>query len=237
MTNFPTLPDLATRDSFGVRNPDIANIGDSDSKVLTAATSNLRDDISEVSSQSISAAQEKVNAEVHEIKASLYQYYSVGLLGYCKFRGRADAVCSHPRASFSFNLPAILDSTSASLGGLLPSLDQKGISGYRGLVQAGIGLYIAGFTTTMLAVALGGWNLRFSHGRTVFIILCTLSSLLITAATISVSVRYGLLAFGIKRILGEVGIRASLGGQMFAVAWLAVLFSFVASLIWVILLF
>ncbi|KAJ5737289.1 uncharacterized protein N7483_002414 [Penicillium malachiteum] len=118
-----------------------------------------------------------------------------------------------------------------SLGGLLPSLDQKGISGYRGLVQAGIGLYIAGFTTTMLAVALGGLESEIFSRQN------RLSSLLITAATISVSVRYGLLAFGIKRILGEVGIRASLGGQMFAVAWLAVLFSFVASLIWVILLF
>ncbi|KAJ6003818.1 hypothetical protein N7540_013100 [Penicillium herquei] len=226
-----------TRDAFGVRNPDIPNIGHSDSNILTPTSSSLHDGIGEISSQATSAARQKISAEIAEIKAGLYEHYSVGLLGYCKSGGRADAVCSHPRASFAFDLSAVLDSALAQLGRLLPNLDQKGISGYHGLTRAGTGLYIAGFITTFLAVTLGGWNLRFSHGRTLLIILCTLSALLIMTATISVSVRYGILAFEIKRALGEVGIRASLGGQMLAIAWLAVLFSFTASLIWVILLF
>ncbi|KAJ6016577.1 hypothetical protein N7540_011168 [Penicillium herquei] len=212
LTDFPTIHSLGTRDAFDAF----------DARDFLAGHF---------------GGPAKNSAEIVEIKAGLYEHYSVGLLGYCKSGGRGDAVCSHPRASFAFDLSAVLDSASAQLGRLLPDLDQKGISGYHGLTRAGTGLYIAAFTTTLLAVALGGWNLRFSHGKTLLIILCALSALLITTATISVSVRYGVLAFGIKRVLGEVGIRASLGGQLLAVAWLAVLFSFAALLIWAILLF
>ncbi|KAJ6016541.1 hypothetical protein N7540_011132 [Penicillium herquei] len=193
LTDFPTIDDLGTRDAFGVRNPDIPNIGHSHSNILASASSKLHDGIGEVSSQATSAARQKIDTEIEEIKAHLYEHYSVGLLGYCKSGGRADPVCSRPRASFAFDLSAVLDSASAKLGGLLPNLDQKGISGYHDLTRAGTGLYIAGFTTTLLAVALGGWNLRFSHGRTLLIILCTLSALLILTATISISVRYGVL--------------------------------------------
>jgi hypothetical protein len=58
--------------------------------------------------------------------------------------------------------------------------------------------------------------------------------ILVTAATIGVTVIYGLWTAGVKTVLQSFGASASLGEHSFAATWLAVAFSIASLLVWLI---
>ena len=61
--------------------------------------------------------------------------------------------------------------------------------------------------------------------------------MLITTATILVTVLYGLFASVVKKSLQTYGVQVSLGAKMFITAWLALLFSIASSIIWLVQIF
>lgn len=61
-----------------------------------------------------------------------------------------------------------------------------------------------------------------------------LASVFVTGASIGVTVIYGLITAGIESVLHPLGVHASLGTQTLTSAWLAVVFSIIALLIWLI---
>lgn len=61
--------------------------------------------------------------------------------------------------------------------------------------------------------------------------------MLITTATILVTVLYGLLASVVKKNLQTYGVQVNLGERMFITAWLALLFSLAGSITWLVQLF
>jgi hypothetical protein len=61
--------------------------------------------------------------------------------------------------------------------------------------------------------------------------------MLITTATIVVTVMYGVFASKVKKTLQPYGVEVTLGAKMFTTAWLAVFFSIGGSTIWLVHLF
>ncbi|KAJ5654984.1 hypothetical protein N7490_001987 [Penicillium lividum] len=220
LTDFPRFDHLVIRDA-----PIIPNIHPPD--INEAAGGSFADVVSSVNagagevSAATSAAQGAIHAQLTELKSHLFQYYYVGLWGYCKSRDGSKVVCSEPRASFSFDLSAVLDSTPVEMDKVLPKIDQKAISGYRQLSHGIIGLYISGFITTILVVILGARRTFLARGSKLLALFCIASALLISVATVGVTVMYGLFTAGIKTSLHPFGVRAGLGGQMFTAIWLA----------------
>ena len=134
-------------------------------------------------SAATSAAQGAIHAQLTELKSHLFQYYYVGLWGYCKSRNGSKVVCSEPRTSFSFDLSAVLDSTPVEVDKVLPKVDQKAISGYRQLSHGIIGLYISGFITTVLVVILGVRRTFLARGSKLLALFCIVSDTEITLMT------------------------------------------------------
>ncbi|CAP79383.1 Pc17g00960 [Penicillium rubens Wisconsin 54-1255] len=114
--------------------------------------------------EATSAASSMVEAQVHEFKSHLPQYYLVGLWSYCKAKDGSEMVCSDPSTSFTFDLSAVLDSTSINLSNILPDIDLSLVSGYRRFSQSVVCLYIAGFVVTTLSGVLACRKVFFSKG-------------------------------------------------------------------------
>ncbi|KAJ5626380.1 hypothetical protein N7510_002689, partial [Penicillium lagena] len=204
---------------------------------IASAASSAHASANEASTEATSAVSSRIQAQVNGLKSYLFQYYSVGLWSYCKATEGLEVVCSDPSTSFDFDFSAVLDSTPIKVRDVLPEIDRTAISGYRRFFRSVICLYISGFVTTTLAMVLGVRKTLFSRGHRLLAIFCMLSSLLITTATVVVTVMYGLFATGIKNSLQSLGVQVSLGAQMFGAAWLAVSFSIGALITWLIQLF
>ncbi|KAJ5655095.1 hypothetical protein N7490_002098 [Penicillium lividum] len=182
----------------------------------------------------ISAAQGAIHAELTELKSHLFQYYYIGLWSYCKSRDGSKAVCSEPRASFAFDLSAVLESTPVDVDKVLPQVDEKAISGYREFSHAIISLYIAGFVSTAIVVILGARRTFWARGNRLLALFCIVSAVLIAVATIGVTVMYSLFTAAIKTSLLPFGVQAGLGGSMLTLIWLAASCSIGAFFIWLI---
>ncbi|CAG8227844.1 unnamed protein product, partial [Penicillium nalgiovense] len=219
LKEFPKLHDLQIRDSFNIDNARIESGG---RNAVEGVASSVHTSANEATNEATSAVSSMVEAQVHESKSHLPQYYLVGLWSYCKAKDGSEMVCSDPSTSFTFDLSTVLDSTSINLSDILPDIDLSLVSGYRRFSQGVICLYIAGFVVTTLTGVLACRKVFFSKGSRSLAIFCTLSSMLITTATIVVTVMYGVIASKVKNTLQPYGVEVTLGAKMFTTAWLAV---------------
>ncbi|KAJ5330512.1 hypothetical protein N7476_000295, partial [Penicillium atrosanguineum] len=237
LTDFPRLRHLVIRDSPILHDVNAAGISQQGHDTVSSVVSGAHTSANEAVTEAASAAKGKTQDQLNELKSHLFQYYSVGLWGYCKSRNGSKTVCSEPSTSFFFDLFSVLNSTLVKVDKVLPGLDQKAISGYRKLSRGIVGFYISGSVTTALVVILGVRKTFFSRGSRLLALLCTVSTLLVTIATVGATVMYGLLAAGIKTALQSFGVQAGLGTQIFTATWLAVSFSVGALVTWLIQLF
>ncbi|KAJ5654912.1 hypothetical protein N7490_001915 [Penicillium lividum] len=239
LSEFPRFDHLAIRDSPFVPNfhtPDIIEGvgGSGDDGSLTDTAASVYAGAADAAAAGISAAQGAIHAELTELKSHLFQYYYIGLWSYCKSRDGSEAVCSEPRASFAFDLSAVLESTPVDVDKVLPQVDEKAISGYRGFSHGIISLYIAGFVSTAIVVILGARRTFWARGNRLLALFCIVSAVLIAVATIGVTVMYSLFTAAIKTSLLPFGVQAGLGGSMLTLIWLAASCSIGAFFIWLI---
>ncbi|CAP86924.1 Pc24g00160 [Penicillium rubens Wisconsin 54-1255] len=161
LKEFPKLRDLQIRDPFNV---DTARIENGGRNAVEGVASSIHTSANEAIHEATSAASSMVEAQVHEFKSHLPQYYLVGLWSYCKAKDGSEMVCSDPSTSFTFDLSAVLDSTSINLSNILPDIDLSLVSGYRRFSQSVVCLYIAGFVVTTLSGVLACRKVFFSKG-------------------------------------------------------------------------
>jgi hypothetical protein len=149
--------------------------GSRDGSSLTDTASSVYAGAADAAAAGILAAQGAIHAELTELKSHLFQYYYIGLWSYCKSRDGSEAVCSEPRASFAFDLSAVLESMPVDVDKVLPQVDEKAVSGYRNLSHAIISLYIAGFVSTVLVVILGARRTLWARGNRLLALFCIVS--------------------------------------------------------------
>jgi hypothetical protein len=152
-----------------------AGISQEGHDTVSSVVSGAHASANEAATEAASAVKDKIQDQLNGLKSHLFQYYSVGLWGYCKSRDGSKTVCSEPSTSFFFDLFSVLNSTPVKVDKVLPGLDQKAISGYRKLSHGIVGFYISGFVTTALVVILGIRKTFFSRGSRLLALLCTVS--------------------------------------------------------------
>lgn len=157
-----------------------AGINEEGHDAVSSIVSSAHDGADEAATEAASVVKGKIQGQVNGLKSHLFQYYSVGLWGYCKSRDGSKTVCSEPSTSFSFDLFSVLNSTPVKVDKVLPGLDQKAISGYQKLSHGIVGFYISGFVTTALVVILGVRKTFFSRGSRLLALLCTVSDTMTT---------------------------------------------------------
>ncbi|KAJ5642609.1 actin cortical patch SUR7/pH-response regulator pali, partial [Penicillium lividum] len=219
LTDFPNLDGLSVRRSLSLGNLDVSSVAAEASAVVNSVGHSAETAVAEASaaaSTAVSHVSSELEELTDELKSHLPDYYSVGLWNYCKGQNGTVTNCSDPSINFSFDLLSIFDSVSTEVNDLLPGLNQTVLAGYRDVSQGIIWLYIFGFISTILVVILGVRKAIFSGGNKLLAIFATLSMVLITTATIGVTVIYGLWTAGIKSALQSFGASASLGGHTFA---------------------
>lgn len=166
---------MVSRDSPIVPNFHPPDISDGAGNSFTDTASSVYAGAADASAAATSAAQGAIHAQLTELKSHLFQYYHIGLWGYCKSRDGSKAVCSEPRTFFAFDLSAVLDSTPVNVDKALPKVDEKAISGYRKLSHGIISLYIAGFVSTVLVVILGARRTFWARGNRLLALFCIVS--------------------------------------------------------------
>ncbi|CAG7935681.1 unnamed protein product [Penicillium nalgiovense] len=170
LKEFPKLHDLQIRDSFNIDNARIESGG---RNPVEGVASSVHTSANEAIHEATSAVSSRVEAQVHELKSRLPQYYLVGLWSYCKAKDRSEMVCSDPSTSFTFDLSTVLDSTSIKLSDIFPDIDLSLVSGYRRFSQGVVCLYIAGFVVATLTGIIACRKDFFSKGSRSLAIFCT----------------------------------------------------------------
>ncbi|KAJ5642535.1 hypothetical protein N7490_006535 [Penicillium lividum] len=202
LTDFPNLDGLSVRRSLSLGNLDVSNVAAEASAVVNSVGHSAETAVAEASaaaSTAVSHVSSELEELTDELKSHLPDYYSVGLWSYCKGQNGTVTNCSDPSISFSFDLLSMFDLVSTEVNDLLPGLNQTVLAGYRDVSQGIIWLYIFGFISTILVVILGVRKVIFSGGNKLLAIFATLSMVLITAATIGVTVIYGLWTAGTNK--------------------------------------
>ena len=115
-------------------------------------------------------------ALVKQLKSDLPDYYSIGLLGYCKDDKVKHTWCSAPKTSFAFNLSNILGSISSDLEKVIPGITKSTLQGYHKVSKAVIWLYIFGLSSTVFSIFCAARAVFFSGGRKLLVLSCTVSS-------------------------------------------------------------
>ncbi|KAL4887979.1 actin cortical patch SUR7/pH-response regulator pali [Aspergillus ambiguus] len=154
----------------------------------------------------------------------LPDYYAVGLLGYCE--GKSDqksfSNCSAPSTSFSIDSVNSISSQIGDDNGTPFELAQYIQKGYRTASRWLIVGYITGYITTFLTVA--ALLAQIPMARTIAIISTVVSSILITATSITMIVIYQLAIIGINSSR-QIRAHASFGADTIVSACIAVGFS------------
>ncbi|CAG8344776.1 unnamed protein product [Penicillium salamii] len=235
LTDFQELGSFHLRRSLSIAGVDasaIANIASSEANSVVSSVSTTVIYASSAAETAVSQATAKVQSLSDEVKSHLPDFYSVGLWGYCQ--GQKETMsysnCSHPSASFSFDLLSIFGSVSPAIEDMLPDKNNKILAGYHEFSRWSISAYILGIAFTSLATVFGVTTVLYSWGKLLLIIFSLSATFFITGASISVTVIYGLVTGAIK----SIGVDASLGPHSFIATWLAVAFSFAAFLTWLI---
>jgi hypothetical protein len=118
--------------------------------------------VSTTATAAIHDADDKMKEEVQKVTAGLFQYYSVGLWGYCMKRENSKIQCSHPSTTF------VLSPVGVSLCTLVMRVPKmvenwQRVSGYHRLARTIVWLYIAAIVTnafTALAACRKAYSLK-----------------------------------------------------------------------------
>ncbi|CAG7932366.1 unnamed protein product [Penicillium olsonii] len=202
----------------------------------TQVAANKVDHVSTAVQSKADQTRDRLETLSKDLRLHLPAYYAVGLWGYCQGNDSTGPFtnCSKPSTSFSFNLLKILGSASEEINDVLPKSDNKVFAGYHDFSRWTVLAYILGFIFTITTIIIQVLLLIVSKGKIFLILSSILASVFVTGASIGVTVIYGLITGGVESVLHPLGAHASLGTQTLTSAWLAVLFSIIALLIWLI---
>jgi hypothetical protein len=106
--------------------------------------------VSTTAAAAIHDADDKMKEEAQRLTSQLFQYYTVGLWGYCMKREGPEIQCSRPNKTFVFDFSTIFGSLMTDLRRLMPTVDWQRVSDYHLLARTIVWLYIAAIITNVL---------------------------------------------------------------------------------------
>ena len=171
MTNFPEIDGLTFRRAVSIAGVDTSSITDGAASVASSVADSAESTVDSASA-AVESTATKVDKQLkqwaNELKSNLPDYYSVGLLGYCKGENE-NISCSDPSVSFSFNLSGIFNSMSSDIGSIVSGVDEKVLTGYRDVAHSTTWLYILALITSFMTGLLGVRKTFFQGGNKLLI--------------------------------------------------------------------
>ncbi|KAJ6102612.1 actin cortical patch SUR7/pH-response regulator pali [Penicillium sp. IBT 16267x] len=180
LSNFPEINGLPIRRSLDIGGVDASSITGGVASVVSTAAESTQSDLTEVSAAAQTAVSEvstRLETLSKDLKSQLPEYYSIGLLGYCKGEDDKPTGCSNPTTSFSFNLSGIFNSVSTEVNDFISGIDETALTGYQNVVRALIWLYILAFIAAFLTTIFGIRKVFASGGNKLLLVSCTVCSL------------------------------------------------------------
>ncbi|EAS29293.3 uncharacterized protein CIMG_08039 [Coccidioides immitis RS] len=162
----------------------------------------------------------------------LHDYYIIGLWNHCYKDGEdGDYKCTEKEPNYWFD-PVEVWGLGDDARDYFPKALSKGLSAYRKVAHWLFVAYIIALASSVVQLVLGISAVFSRWGSLVTTIFATISTLFTILASITASALYGILAGAINGGLKPFNIKASLGGRMFAITWLATLFAVAGGVFW-----
>lgn len=169
--------------------------------------------------------------------STLSDFYSIGLWGYCdgniNNNNKYDTTeCSKPKSEFYFDPLKVWGLDNSAVKQELPSEYGKFMKIYKVVSKWMFIAYIVAFVTTCLEILLGFFAVCSRWGSCVTTLFALLAFLFTTAASVTATVLFSIMKSSAGNALKAYGITFSMGKNMYAATWLAVVFSLAALVFW-----
>ncbi|KAJ5574392.1 uncharacterized protein N7459_008819 [Penicillium hispanicum] len=169
--------------------------------------------------------------------STLKDFYSIGLWGYCdgdiSNNKYTTDECSSPKSEFYFDPLKVwgLDN-STSIKDDLPDDYNKLMKVYKSVSKWMFIAYMIAFVTTIVELVVGVFAICSRWGSCVTTLFAVLAFLFTTAASVTSTVLFSIFRSAAGKTLEAYGIKLSMGKNMYAATWLAVVFSLAGVLFW-----
>ncbi|OXV10393.1 hypothetical protein Egran_01847 [Elaphomyces granulatus] len=173
-----------------------------------------------------------------ELNLTLNDFYDIGLWNYCtgnKTDGNFKTTfCSNRQSAFWFDPVSVwhLNSTSANSTQILPDNLQKALTVYRNVAKWMFLAYIIAFLSTAAELIVGIFAICSRWGSCATSIVSAIAFGFTLAASITSTALFAVLAGTFDTVLKVYNIKGSVGTNMLATTWLAVVFALGAVLFW-----
>lgn len=168
--------------------------------------------------------------------SSLKDFYDVGLWGYCDgdvTNNNYDTTwCSKPKSMFYFDPLRVWGLNNKLLKQELPSDYGKMMKIYKAVSKWMFIAYVLAFVTTAVEILVGFFAICSRWGSCVTTLFALVAFLFTTAASVTSTVLFSIMKSSAGSALAPYGIELSMGTNMYAATWLAVVFSLGALLFW-----
>ncbi|KAF4311525.1 Actin cortical patch SUR7/pH-response regulator PalI [Botryosphaeria dothidea] len=208
---------------------------------MKADLSEFRSNISSLSSIDIPGTDvddDLLSALTTSANNNLSDTYTVGIWNYCSgddnsTGGDQITYCSGRKASFWFNPVEVWGLNQTGAEDLIPDKLEDGLKIYKKVANWMFAAYAVAFFATLAEILLGIFAIFSRWGSFVTSIVASVATIFTIAASITSTALYGTLVGVFNSVFKAYNIKASMGGRMMAVTWLATAFSIAAGLFWV----
>ncbi|KAF2140898.1 uncharacterized protein K452DRAFT_229268 [Aplosporella prunicola CBS 121167] len=171
------------------------------------------------------------------VGSNLSDVYTVGIWNYCEADkngtgGLKFTHCGSRHSAYWFDPIDVWGLNRTGTSNEVPKDLQKGLKAYEKVAKWMFAAYAVAFWLTVAEIAVGIFAIFSRWGSLVTTILTSASTFFTIAASITSTALYTTLVGTLDSVLKKYNIKASLGGHMMAVTWLAVAFSIGAGLFW-----
>ncbi|KAL1631077.1 hypothetical protein SLS56_004603 [Neofusicoccum ribis] len=207
---------------------------------MKADLSEFRSNVSSLSSIDIAGTDiddELLAALTTSANDDLKDTYTVGIWNYCSgddnsTGGDQITNCSSRKASYWFNPVEVWGLNQTGAEDLIPDKLESGLKIYKKVANWMFAAYTVAFFATLAELLVGILAIFSRWGSFVTSIIASIATIFTIAASITASALYGTLVGTFNTVFKAYNIKASMGGKMMAITWLAVAFSLGAGLFW-----
>lgn len=184
-----------------------------------------------MSAQDVSDVLGKLQAD-----STLADFYQIGLWGYCdgdiKNNKTTVTECSKPKSEFYFDPFSVWGLNSTSIKDELPKDYNNYMKVYKTVSKWMFIAYAVAFAVTVAEIVVGFFAICSRWGSCVTTLFALLAFLFTTAASVTATVLFSIFDSSLGTTLKAYGISLSMGKNMYAATWLAVVFSLGALIFW-----
>ncbi|KAK7544424.1 SUR7/PalI family-domain-containing protein [Phyllosticta citribraziliensis] len=200
---------------------------------LKADTSEFRSNplnISGVDDELLAALQTTVDSDLKDI-------YTVGLMNYCDGNknstgGYKLTYCSPRKSAYYFDPISTWGLNNTAVEGLVPDSLQNGLKIYRKVAKWMYAAYAVALACNAIEIVVGILAIFSRWGSFLTTFVSTAATIFTVAASVTSTALYVTIMGTFNSALKDYNIKASLGGKMLAVTWLASAFAIGAGLFW-----